>query len=194
MSTPSDEIVARGISRREAIRRAALLAGVAFSPGWITLVERSAPASQTAGSYLTAGQRALTSAAADRLLPRTDSPGASDVGVPAFIDLLYGEFMTAEERQLLTTGLATVDAASTSAYGRAFVALTAVEQDGVLRSIALAEEGRPQGFFRLFRSATILGYFTSEEIGRNVLHYDPVPGRYEGCVPLSDVGNRNWTT
>jgi len=194
MATQSDQIPAHGISRREAIRRAALIAGVAFSPAWLTLVERATLAGQATGSYLTAGQRALTSAAADRLLPRTDTPGASDVGVPAFIDLLYGEFMTTEERQLLTAGLAGVDAASTLAHGRPFAALTAVEQDGVLRSIAIAEEDRPQGFFRLFRSATILGYFTSEEIGRKVLHYDPTPGRYEGCVPLSDVGNRNWTT
>ena len=25
----------------------------------------------------------------------------------------------------------------------------------------------------------MLGYFTSEQVGSNVLHYDPVPGRYD---------------
>ena len=63
----------------------------------------------------------------------------------------------------------------------------------MLRTIARAEEGTPAGFFRLIRSATILGYFTSEEVGRKVLHYDPVPGRYEGCIPIDQVGRRNWT-
>lgn len=192
MATQSEQTDSRGISRREAIRRAAWLAGVAFSPAWLTLVERTTAAAQT--SYLTTAQRALTGAIADRLLPRTDTPGASDVGVPAFIDLLYGEFMTGEERQMLTAGLGGVDAASAAAHRRSFISLTPAEQDGVLRGIALAEEGRPQGFFRLFRSATILGYFTSEQVGRTVLNYDPVPGRYEGCLPLSEVGNRNWTT
>ena len=194
MATQSEQTDSRGISRREAIRRATLLAGVAFAPAWLTLVERTTPSAQTRASYLTTAQLALTSAVADRLLPRTDTPGASDVGVPAFIDLLYGEFMTGEERQMLTAGLGGVDAASAAAHRRSFISLTVAEQDGVLRGIAMAEEGRPQGFFRLFRSATILGYFTSEEVGRNVLHYDPVPGRYEGCLPLSEVGNRNWTT
>jgi hypothetical protein len=40
----------------------------------------------------------------------------------------------------------------------------------------------------------ILGYFTSEQVGRHVLHYDPVPGRYESCIPIEQVGNRNWNT
>jgi glucoside 3-dehydrogenase (cytochrome c) hitch-hiker subunit len=39
----------------------------------------------------------------------------------------------------------------------------------------------------------VLGYFTSEQVGRNVLHYDPVPGRYEACIPIDQVGRRNWT-
>ena len=64
----------------------------------------------------------------------------------------------------------------------------------MLRDIARAEEGREQGFFRLIRSATVLGYFTSEQVGRNVLHYDPVPGRYEAAFPIDQVGRRNWTT
>ena len=33
-----------------------------------------------------------------------------------------------------------------------------------------------------------------EQVGKNVLHYDPVPGRYDGCVPIDQVGRRNWTT
>src|SRR5436190_9129530 len=111
----------------------------------------------------------------------------------AFIDLLYAEVMTTDERQMLAAGLDSVDAAARAAHGGAFITLTADRQDTVLRGIARAEEGKDQAFFRLIRSATILGYFTSEPVGRNVLHYDPVPGRYEGCVPIDQVGNRTWT-
>ncbi len=187
--TPSG---AQGINRREAIRRAAVLAGVAFSPAWLSLVERGAAAAQ--GPALSAGQLADVSAAAERILPRTDTPGAIDAGVPAFISALYSGFMSDAERHMLTSGLDRLDVASRAAHGTVFAALTVDQQDAVLRGIAVAEEGQPQGFFRLFRSATILGYFTSEQVGKNVLHYDPIPGRYDGCVPLGDVGNRNWTT
>jgi hypothetical protein len=182
----------QGITRREAIRRAALLAGVALSPNWLEAVERTA---QSAPSQrLTSPQAAVVSAVAERILPRTDTPGATDVGVPAFIDLLYGDFMTPDEQKTLIDGLAKVDAASKAAFGASFVALAPDRQDTVLRDIARAEEKLDQGFFRLIRSATILGYFTSEQVGRNVLHYDPVPGRYDACVPIDEVGRRNWTT
>jgi hypothetical protein len=180
------------ISRREAIRRAALAAGVVLSPAWLASIDRGGLSAQA--SSLAAGHLALAGAVADRILPRTDTPGAVDVGVPAFIDVLYSAFMTDTERATLTAGLDRVDAASRSAHGAGFTSVTPAQQDGVLRAIAQAEQTQPQGFFRLIRSATILGYFTSEQVGRNVLHYDPIPGRYDACVPLSDVGNRNWTT
>ena len=194
---PSDEPTATpGISRREAIRRAALLYGVAVSSEWLRAADPAEPAQvrpATPVSHLTSVHAAIAGAVADRILPRTDTPGANDVGVPAFIDRLYGEFMTAAERQMLTDGLTAVDAAARSAHGAAFTTLTADRQDALLRTIARAEEGKPQGFFRLIRSATILGYFTSEQVGRTVLHYDPVPGRYDGCIPIDQVGRRNWT-
>ena len=99
-----------------------------------------------------------------------------DVGVPAFIDLLYGEFMSPAEQKMLTDGLDGVEAAAKAARGASFVSVPADGQDAILRGIAKAEEGTEQGFFRLIRSATVLGYFTSEQVGKNVLHYDPVPG------------------
>lgn len=192
MVPPTDPTATPGISRREAIRRAALLAGVVVSSEWLTAVDQArAPAR---GSHLTPAQSAIAVAVADRIIPRTDTPGAADVGVLAFIDLLYGEFMTPAERQMLTDGLNEVEAAGKAAHGGPFSTLAADRQDAVLRTIARAEEGRAQGFFRLIRSATVVGYFTSEQVGRNVLHFDPVPGRYEGCIPIDQVGRRNWTT
>ena len=191
MSPRPEETAAAGISRREAIRRAALAAGVMVSAEWLSIVDGARPLAQ--GARLTQAQSAIAGAVADRILPRTDTPGAADVGVQAFIDLLYGDFMTPAEQKMLTDGLDAVEAAAKSA-GASFVALPANRQDELLRAIAKAEEGREQGFFRLIRSATILGYFTSEQVGKTVLHYDPIPGAYEGCVPIEQVGRRNWTT
>ena len=92
------------VTRREAIRRAALLAGVALSPEWLGMVGRAQSAA--AKTYLAAAQGATLAAAVDRIIPRTDTPGAADVGVAAFIDRLYGDFMTPAEQQLLTAGIA----------------------------------------------------------------------------------------
>jgi hypothetical protein len=50
----------------------------------------------------------------------------------------------------------------------------------------------PVGFYRSIKSMMLWGYFTSQEIGKNVLSYDPIPGDYKGCIPLSDVGH-TWS-
>jgi hypothetical protein len=50
----------------------------------------------------------------------------------------------------------------------------------------------PVGFYRDLKSAVLYAYFSSEEIGKNVLSYDPIPGEYRGCMPLSEVGN-TWS-
>jgi hypothetical protein len=180
------------ISRREAIRRAALLAGVALSPELLTFVGRAQTA--PAKSYLSAAHRAVLRAAAERILPKTDTPGAIDAGVPAFIDRFYGEFMSPADQKLLIAVLQEIAAASKAAHGALFSALKPGQQDAVLRGIAKGQEGSNPSSFGLLRSTTILGYFSSEVVGKNVLHYDPVPGAYDGCVPIEQVGRKNWTT
>jgi gluconate 2-dehydrogenase gamma chain len=179
------------IGRREVIRRAALLAGIVVSPEWLSYALDAQPAGRT---YLTTAQGALLSAAAERILPRTDTPGAIDVGVPAFIDRFYGEFMNVGERELLVTAIDQIERAATTAHGASFAGLSAAQQDAVLTSVATAQQGQEPSSFGQLRSVVVLGYFTSEQVGKHVLHYDPVPGAYDGCVPIEQVGRRNWTT
>ncbi len=189
------------MTRREAIARTAALLGLAFSPAMLSSVlqAQTAAAASSPGAaaarpvHLNAKEFAIVSAASERILPRSETPGALDVGVPVFIDLMVGEFMTPEERPVFTTGLAEVDAASVTAHRKAFTALTAAEQDALLKQIAVAAQAREKTFFHQLRELTLLGYFTSEQIGKHVTHWDPVPGVYRGCVPLAEVGNVAWT-
>lgn len=39
-------------------------------------------------------------------------------------------------------------------------------------------------FFRTMKELTLLGYYTSQAGATRELRYDPVPGRYDGCVQL----------
>ena len=134
----STKSAASMISRREAIQRAALLAGVALSPELFTFVGRAQTAA--AKTYLSAAQGAIARAAVDRILPRTDTPGAVDVGVPAFIDLFYGEFMSPAEQKLFIKSLDDIEAAAKSAHGASFATLAAAQQDGVMRTVATAQQ------------------------------------------------------
>ncbi len=191
--------MATTISRREMLQRATLAAGLAIAPGWLESAVRAQAVAQTDGraTYLSPDELALVTAAAERILPRTDTPGATDVGVPAFLDVFYGEFMSPGEQ-------ATFRRILNALAANTFLSQSPEGQDAFLKGYADREaeagdaaEGGPNAqpsSFALLRSMVILGYFTSEEVGRNVLHYDPIPGRYDACVPIDEVGNRNWTT
>jgi hypothetical protein len=183
------------LSRREAIRRTALLLGAAVSPSLLAGVLQAQPAAAGAATpvFLNPDQLAVAAAAAERILPRTDTPGAIDVGVPAFIDLMAGRYLSPAEQRMFTAGLADLDNASRTAHGRRFAQLAAAEQDVQLRRLAEASQARDRTFFHQIRELTLLGYFTSEQVGRNVTHYDPVPGPFLGCIPLAEVGNKAWT-
>ncbi len=184
------------ISRREAIRRAALLLGFAVSPSLLTGVmqaQTAPPRSSRQGRYLSPRQLDTAGAIADRILPKTDTPGALDVGVLTFIDLMYGEYLTEEERRRFLSGLDLVEAASLSAYQTGYGRLSLDLRDRVLQAVAASSEGEEKSFFHQIKELTIVGYFTSETVAKTILRYEPVPGPYQGCIPVSDVGKTTWT-
>ena len=82
----------KSLTRRDALKRAAVFLGVAISPSILNGVLRAqlAAAAPAKPRFLSASQFGTVTTIAERILPRTDTPGALDVGVPAFIDLMFG--------------------------------------------------------------------------------------------------------
>lgn len=195
MTPVSNPVPVDSLTRREALRRASLLLGVAFTPSILAAAAAGVtpPVASGEKGFLGDRERALVAALAERLLPRTDTPGAIDAGVPAFIERMVNAYFTDRERQTFLAGLPEVDALSRSRAGNDFVPLRPEQQDAVLAALAEAAVGQGVTFYSLVREATIVGYFTSELVGKTVLHYDPVPGRFDACIPISEVGNVAWT-
>lgn len=195
MTTRPSDAETFTISRREAIRRAALVLGAGMTPSLVrgALEQKPTAAAGDAPVYLTVQHFALVAALAETIIPRTETPGAFDVGVPQFIDVLYGEFLTEEETKTLTDGLDRFGASCEATQGKPYEDLEPEQRSAFLAGAVEAPAGDERKFHRLVRELTILGYFTSREVGTSVLHYDPVPGRFDGCIPIEEVGNVNWT-
>ena len=72
------------------------------------------------------------------------------------------------------------------------VAFVAEAHDAALqRDPAAAPAPRP--FILVMKELAMLGFFTSEVGATQLLQYDPLPGAYRGCVPLSAAGaGRTW--
>lgn len=185
------------MDRREAIKRTALLLGIALSPSSLAaaLAREEQPTAGGGPHHLTPEQFATAAAVAERILPRTDTPGAADVGVPAFIDLCVGQYLTSGERVVFLAGLAALDTTSKGDHGRTFAALPAAEQDAQLQALAAATmaAGNSGTFLHHIRELTLVGYFTTTEIGRDLLKYDPVPGRWDADIPLRETGGVAWS-
>jgi hypothetical protein len=189
------------IDRREALRRAALLLGGALAAPTVAGVLAGCQAARVpdgvwAPRALTRAQADLVAAIADHILPDTDTPGARAAGVHRFIDALLAESYAAPERKRFLAGLAEVDARARRAAGRPFHECARGDQRAVLEALdreAFAGRADPltPSFFRTFKELTLVGYYTSEVGATRELHHAPVPGRYDGCVPLAQVG-RTW--
>ena len=191
MTAPTAPTVPTAIDRREALRRAALvLGGVLSAPlaaGVLAGCEaRGVPDGTWRPRALTPDQAELVATIADQILPETDTPGARAVGVHRFIDALLAESYPAAERERFIAGLAGIDADARTGCGRAFLACSPAEQRALLDRL-----DREAPFFRTLKELTLVGYYTSEIGATRELHHAPVPGRYDGCVPLAQVG-RTW--
>ena len=189
------------MDRREALRRAALLLGGTLSTSTIAGVLAGCEVRRTSeGAWapraLTSDQLELVATIAEHIVPETDTPGARAALVHRFIDAMLADSYPPDERQHFLAGLADVDARAQRSCGRAFLQCTAHEQRGVLDQLdreafaAALDRGAPP-FFRTMKELTLVGYYTSEIGATRELRHAPVPGRFEGCVPLDQIG-RAW--
>jgi hypothetical protein len=122
-----------------------------------------------AANGLTHAQLARVGAIADAILPRTETPGALDVGVPAFVDVIVSENYSDADRA-------------------AFVAnLDAIDPDALDAIEAADRRVEPQRTYWRLKGLIIHGYFTSERVMKDVLHYEVMPGRFDGSAPLPAV-------
>ena len=180
------------MNRREALKRTGLLFGAtALSASAISGVLHAQSQAAAPGSSLknfTAVEADTLRAVVDRILPKTDTPGALDVGVPEYIDVMYGVYMTPEEKEELKHGVVQTNGDSRVAYGTRFADLDGNQQDAVLKELA---KPNPSHLLQ-FRHLALTGYFTSETVMKNVLNYDFIPGMWKGCVDVSEVGNKVW--
>jgi hypothetical protein len=195
--------------RREAIQRVAWLMGGAISAPALVGLLNGCTAKPTGPSwrpeFLSGEQALLVSEVAELMIPRTETPGAQDVGVPAFIDKMLKDVYTSEDRDRYVKGLAEFDAAAVDIYSKNFMELSADQRKQHLQSMhddAAAAERALQGpppstlrrpFVLMTKELTLLGFFTSREGATQVLQYDPVPGGYKACVPVAEAGNgKTW--
>jgi hypothetical protein len=177
------------MDRRELLRAIAALTGCAFV-GAEGLFAAATAADSVA---YTPAQIALLDEIAETILPRTDTPGAKDAQVGAYIARYSAACYTPANLAVLRAGLSDIDTRSRAVHGVEFVRSAGEQRRKLLIDIdaeakrhaqALGENSdQAPHWFTLCKQLTLLGFFTSEAGTTRVTHYRPIPGPYKGVVP-----------
>ena len=194
------------MNRREAIERTALILGYTVSaPAMMGVLKgcKAAPELSYKPVFFTEDQARTVGEVAEIIIPKTDTPGAKEAGVPAFIDLMLKDVYPQKDKDRFLKGLLEFEQQTTKMYGDAFIDLDPVKQgewvkkvhDAAIEAFKIADEEtkKDKPFILMTKELTMLGFFTSEPGATKVLQYNPVPGAYHGCLPLTEVG-KTWAT
>ncbi|MBX2873664.1 MAG: gluconate 2-dehydrogenase subunit 3 family protein [Saprospiraceae bacterium] len=192
------------MNRRDALKNTALLGGTAaLSTSLLGLLQSCQTQARLdwEPQFLSTEQAQLVSSLVDTILPTTDTPGGLDVNVDVFIDLVFHKMYDETGQKQVVAEMEAFDERCKTKFDKVFADLDAEQKKSILQEAEAnspkggrgvwgmtVEQTEAVGFYRSLKSMAVWGYCSSEEIGKNVLNYDPIPGPYQGCVPLSDVG------
>jgi gluconate 2-dehydrogenase gamma chain len=176
------------MERRAVLRRVAwLLGGAVSAPAALAILQgcsaKDAPsAAEWTPKFLKGSQKDVVTAIADIILPKTDTSGALDANVPAFIDSMLADVYDAAARERFTRGFAEFD----GFLDRDPPARKAFVKESLEKALA-AENADGKPFILMTRELTLLGFYTSQVgIGENMA-YSQAPGPFHGCVPVSKM-------
>lgn len=146
-------------------------------------------------------QLAMLGDVAEVIIPATNTGGAKAAGVPAFIEMMVGQWFDPAERANFLAGMKAFSDDVTARHGKPFGRLTAEQQDAYFGALLAAEESKPQQargiipkpgapdrprspFVVLMKRLTVMGYYTSE-LGASVeLTFNMGSDEHSGCEPV----------
>jgi len=188
------------MNRREWLKSmSALAVGAIAGPSLLAVFEAHAAAQKPAArpEFFNPAQYSLISAVADIIIPRTDTPGAVDAGVPLFMDQLFKAVYARDDQARYLDAAADFDKAG----GKPFLQLGDAQRKALVNRLHAEAIATPKGgklapagdFVLMTKKLTMLGFFLSRPGCTQVLQYDPVPARWQPDIPLSQAGNgRAW--
>ncbi|MEL7533997.1 MAG: gluconate 2-dehydrogenase subunit 3 family protein [Bacteroidota bacterium] len=179
------------MKRREVLKYTAYLTGAALSAPLVSsILSGCNPEASTQGvafdpQFFNPDQFSLLSRVLDTILPKTDSPAATEVGVPRMVDHMLSTVYTQEDRADYQKGFAALKAYLTDTEDLT-TALQTIEAKDPSVSEAV------QNAYLALKQQAIAYYLSTETIGKNFLNYLPVPGKYKPCIKLAEVDGKAW--
>ena len=141
----------------------------------------------------------LICAICDALLPETDTPGALTLEIPQFFDHMVGKVFQPSDHQRYKHDLNLLGRYLDQATGTgSFTSLSTEDQSALLgdleskwNNMESSDTDEKAAYYAL-RGQAINYYLSTEYVGTELLSFLPIPGAYEPCISLEDVGGKAW--
>ena len=208
------------MNRRTALKNLSMSLGYTVAAPTIFNMLSSCTAETNTWSplFLSSDEKYIVTHLADIIIPVSDTPGALDVNVPQFLDMMYHDIERKGNQDIFKQGALVFAKKFKSKFDSEVIKGKKEQFETLLASYfkisddaseaILAEQKLPiekigdlqmdnyvlYQFLLSVKRYTLFGYFTSEKVGEEVLNYDPVPGTQIGCLPIEEIPNgRVWS-
>ena len=177
------------LDRRALLRSAILLAGgtLAGLPGK-ALAELAADPKMR---FFSAAEFETLETMVDIMIPRTDTAGAKEAGVPSYFDAMMVNWASKERRGEFRDVLEGLDKAARAAGGKPLPELAPEQRFQVVQAYDAERMGKGDGDYSKFKELVLTLYYLSEVGATQELRYEPIPGAWE---PWNEIGpdTRAW--
>jgi hypothetical protein len=153
----------------------------------------------------------------ETILPRTSSPGAKDANVGQFMTTMVNDCYEEGDQKAFREGMGKLNDAADKKFSSKFMKLSPQQRHDLLvdldkeakdyqkkvddfntkedakqkDNLKYVRQHMSPHYFTMMKQLTMLGFFTSKQGMTQAMRYEPVPGRYDGCVPYKK-GDKAW--
>ena len=183
------------MERRELLKIMAMTLGSGVALPQSAFARIGEPYNEADLTFFRPAQREQVAILAEAIIPKTDTPGAIEAGVPGWIEVIVKDCLEPEDQLIITEGLAAIMLRCAKDHGKGLNMLTPEEQVAFLTAynqettaarakLKQKDKPLPQTFLQQFKELTKFCYVNSEVGATQAFNFQLVPGKWVPDMPL----------
>ena len=166
------------MNRREVFGSLTIISSHILFPGIVAGFITGCKKTEETLFFFASDQLLMVKEMIDLIIPETTTSSASQVSAHLFLDEIFGKCLPVEQQDMIKNGLNAFRNEFETASDK-FTLLEKVDEEAF-------SGNKDYAWFIPIKQYTLVGFFTSKEGTTQASNYTPVPGDYQGEIPLED--------
>jgi hypothetical protein len=178
------------MNRREALKRTAVITGIAISGSTAISLLQSCQGERNRSwkpVFFTKEESVLVSAICNVLIPKTETPGAIELHLPQFLDVMINDCLPDAEK-VFRKPFNEFSESVINEFSKSFEKCNSEDQCKIVEDLeekSESDETDKYVFYHIIKDLTQFGYLSSEYVMKNLLDYQPIPVDFKGCIDVN---------